>query len=70
MDINMPEMDGITCAEMIMDYDPEARIAILSGYNTNGPELADERVNKFIKGYLAKPVDIGELSTLLARLVG
>jgi signal transduction histidine kinase/DNA-binding response OmpR family regulator len=69
MDVNMPEMDGITCAEKIMDYDPEARIAILSGYDTNGPELADERVNKFIKGYLAKPVNIGELSTLLARLV-
>jgi CheY-like chemotaxis protein len=70
MDVNMPEMDGISCAEKIMDYDPEARIAILSGYNTNGPELADERVNKFIKGYLAKPVDIAELSALLARLVG
>jgi signal transduction histidine kinase/DNA-binding LytR/AlgR family response regulator len=69
MDVNMPEMDGITCAEKIMDYDPEARIAILSGYNANGPELADERVNKFIKGYLAKPVDIAELSILLARLV-
>jgi CheY-like chemotaxis protein len=70
MDVNMPEMDGITCAEKIMDYDPDARIAILSGYNLNGPELADERVNKLIKGYLAKPVDIAELSTLLARLVG
>jgi len=70
MDVNMPEMDGITCAEKIMDYDPNAKIAILSGYNSNGPELADERVNKHIKGYLAKPVDITELSSLLARLVG
>jgi signal transduction histidine kinase/DNA-binding response OmpR family regulator len=70
MDVNMPEMDGISCAQKIMEHDPEARIAILSGYNTNGPELADERVNKFIKGYLAKPVDIAELSALLARLVG
>jgi CheY-like chemotaxis protein len=70
MDVNMPEMDGITCAEKIMDYDPNAKIAILSGYNSNGPELDDKRVDKYIKGYLAKPVDIAELSILLARLVG
>jgi YesN/AraC family two-component response regulator len=70
MDANLPEMNGITCAEKIMDVDPEAKIAILSADVHKGPELADERVSKFVKGYLAKPVDIAKLSALLAKLVG
>jgi PAS domain S-box-containing protein len=70
MDVNLPEMDGITCAEKIMDVDPKAKIAILSADAHKGSELPDERVSKFVKGYLAKPVDIAKLSALLAKLVG
>jgi signal transduction histidine kinase/CheY-like chemotaxis protein len=70
MDVNLPEMDGITCAEKIMAVDPEAKIAILSAENSKSLELANERVSKCIKGYLAKPVDIAKLSALLAKLVG
>ena len=69
MDRNIPAMDdGIACAEKIMDYDPNARIIITSGYEKNGPNGLDDRTKNYIKGYLTKPTDIYELSTVLARL--
>ncbi len=70
MDVNLPAESGFTCAEKILQFDPKARIAIISGYSGNEPELANIEVNSTIKGYLTKPVDLAELSSLLARLVG
>lgn len=70
MDVNMPEENGISCADRILEFDPDAKIAIMSGYDRNGPELSDKRLNGIIKGYLTKPIDVAELSSLLARLVG
>ena len=53
MDINMPEMDGITCIEKILNYDPNANISIFSGYEEEG--VADgmsQRTKDAIKDYL------------------
>jgi len=69
LDRNMPEMDGISCAEKIMDYDPNAKIVIISGYDEHGPLAIDEQRKRLIKGYLTKPIDMTELSTLLARVL-
>jgi len=70
MDVNMPEENGISCSDRILEFDPGAKIAIMSGYDRNGPELSKKRQDGNIKGYLTKPVDVAELSSLLARLVG
>jgi len=70
MDVNMPKENGISCADRILEFDPGAKIAIMSGYERNGPELSDKHLNGIIKGYLTKPVDLTELSRLLARLIG
>jgi len=69
LDRNMPEMDGISCAAKIMDYDPNAKIVIISGYDEHGTFALDEEGKRLIKGYLTKPIDMTELSTLLARLL-
>ena len=69
LDRNMPEMDGISCAEKIMDYDPNAKIVIISGYDEHGPLAIDEQRKRLIKAYLTKPIDMTELSTLLARVL-
>ena len=66
LDINMPEMDGLECARQILDLDPKANIAILSGYEPSGPKLPDLLRQDVLKGYLTKPVDITELSAFLA----
>ena len=69
MDINMPEMDGITCIEKILNYDPEANISIFSGYEEEGVEGLSQRAKDAIKDYLAKPVGLEALSALLAKML-
>jgi PAS domain S-box-containing protein len=69
MDRNMPEMDGITCAEKILEFDPEARIIMISGYDEEGPNGFDDRIAKAIKGYLTKPVNMAQLTSMMADLL-
>jgi len=68
MDINMPEMDGVACIEEILNYDPTANIAIISGYEEEGIDGLSKAVRESIKGYRAKPLGLGDLSELLAGM--
>jgi PAS domain S-box-containing protein len=68
LDRNMPEMDGISCGEKIMEFDPNAKIVIISGYDEHGPIALDSERKKFIRGYLTKPIDMNKLSSILAQL--
>lgn len=65
MDIGMPEMNGITSAKQIINYDPNASIVIMSGYDANGQFGVKEADKKLFKGYLTKPIDLHDLSQLL-----
>lgn len=69
MDRNMPEMDGITCAQKILELDPKARIIMVSGYDERGPNGIDDRTEEAIKGYLIKPINMAQLTTLLADVL-
>jgi PAS domain S-box-containing protein len=69
LDINMPEMDGFTCAEKILDLDAGANIAFVSGYEMNGLDGLKDRVKASIKGYLTKPVDLATLSGFLEQML-
>jgi len=69
MDINMPEMNGITCIEKILNYDPNANISIFSGYEEEGIDGMSQRAKDSIKDYLAKPVGLEALSALLAEML-
>jgi PAS domain S-box-containing protein len=69
LDRNMPEMDGLSCAESIIDYDPDAKIVIISGYDVDGPSGIAEEKKRLIKGYLTKPIGMDKLSTQLARVL-
>jgi len=69
LDRNMPEMDGISFAERIIEHDPTAKIVIISGYDEDGPLGINEEGRKLIKGYLTKPVRMTELSSLMAELL-
>ena len=68
MDINMPEMDGIACIEEILNYDPKARISIISGYELDGINGLGQKAKESIKDYLPKPVGLSDLSALLAKM--
>ena len=65
----MPEMDGITCIEKIVDYDPNAKTVIISGYEEDVLIDLEESKKKLVKGFLTKPVRIYELSNILAQLL-
>jgi CheY-like chemotaxis protein/anti-sigma regulatory factor (Ser/Thr protein kinase) len=69
MDINMPEMDGVNCAEKILDLNPDAKIAFLSGFGVEGLDEIGDRIKASIKTFLTKPVELTDLSTALTRML-
>lgn len=69
LDINMPEMDGVNCAEKIFDLNPDAKIAFVTGYEINNPDEFGERIKACVKTFLIKPVGLAELSTALTRML-
>jgi signal transduction histidine kinase len=68
MDINMPEMDGTACIEEILNYDPNAKISIISGYELDGINGLGKKTKESIIDYLSKPIGLGDLSALLAKM--
>jgi two-component system cell cycle sensor histidine kinase/response regulator CckA len=70
LDRNMPEMDGVSCSEEIMNFDPSAKILIISGYDQDGSSGIDGDKKRLIKGYLTKPIEMGRLSEELAQVLG
>ena len=69
LDRSMPDMDGLRSAEKMVDFDPDARIIIISGYEEDGPSGIGMAAKKLIKGYLTKPIDMGKLSRMLAGIL-
>jgi CheY-like chemotaxis protein len=69
MDINMPGMDGLDCSAEISKEYPDAKIAILSGYELDKEQMVDLFENNVIHGYLTKPVEMAELSAMVDKLL-
>jgi PAS domain S-box-containing protein len=70
MDRNMPAMDGIACTEEIIKADPKAKIILISGYDAAGTNGINQTTKQMIAGYITKPIDMIELSQVLAQLFG
>jgi len=66
LDRNMPNIDGISCAKRIINFDPRAKIIVISGYDIH--DLSPQE-KKLIKGYLTKPIDTNQLEILLGDLL-
>ncbi|ATG46334.1 DNA-binding response regulator [Celeribacter ethanolicus] len=54
MDLNMPEMGGLTATELLLERRPETRILILSMHD--GPEYIGAALSHGAKGYVLKDV--------------
>ncbi len=61
LDINLPDMDGITLARRIQELHPETDIVFVTGY----PQYAADSWTVHPKGYLLKPVTKKDLQEKL-----
>lgn len=66
-DIRMSCGSGIDLARYIQAHYPDIKIAFISAHRDF--EYAQQAVNLNVKHYLSKPIDIGELSAMLDKLV-
>ncbi len=66
-DINMPKMNGIVMSEKIRALDSEVPIIVLSAHNEDNFFLESIKIG--INGYLLKPIDIEQLSTVILRVI-
>lgn len=55
MDITMPKMDGVTALEKIIEFDPEAKVIMVSALGKQ--DLVKDALIKGAKNYIVKPLD-------------
>lgn len=65
LDIEMPEMDGITATKEIVVKYPNTKIIIVSSYNSK--RFVSELMNLGISGYIMKTTDSIEIKTALLQ---
>jgi DNA-binding NarL/FixJ family response regulator len=59
MDLNMPEMDGISTIEKILEEKPDTKILTLTGYDD--PDLVYRAMQTGAKGYILKTMVTSQL---------
>jgi DNA-binding NarL/FixJ family response regulator len=64
MDVRMPRMDGLTCAEKLSKQDPNAKVIIVTG----GRATESDALRVGARGFVEKPFEIGHLNQLIASL--
>ena len=67
LDINMPEMDGLTLLEKIKQINPMTRSIMLSAYG----DMANigEAMTRGTFGFLNKPIDLNELGMTIKKAI-
>lgn len=68
LDIMLPGMDGIEILKRTRELKPDLPVILLTGQA--GTKDGIEGMKQGAKGYLTKPVDLGELLELIADLTG
>lgn len=63
LDLNMPEVNGISATEILLETHPDTRILILSMHDT--PEYISTALSAGAKGYLLKDVPTEEIKTAI-----
>lgn len=67
MDINMPEMDGLTAAATMKETYPKIIVIIITGYDYF--EYAQTAIRAKVDDYILKPVSKADLETVLRRTI-
>jgi two-component system chemotaxis response regulator CheY len=67
MDINMPEMDGMTAVRNILSVDPTARIVICSALGEK--QLMLEALEEGVKDFITKPFQPDKVMEVITRVL-
>lgn len=67
MDLNMPEMDGISTIEKIMEQKPNLKILTLTGYDD--PDLVFRAMEGGAKGYILKTMVTSQLRQAILDVI-
>ena len=67
LDITMPEMDGITCLENIMEIHPTAKVMIITALSDKLTGL--KALDKGARGFMYKPVNSNDLRKAFDKLL-
>lgn len=67
-DIKMPRMDGLQMAAAIREFCPQCQFIFLSGYSDK--EYLKGAIKLKAANYVEKPIDLEEITTALAEVVG
>ncbi|WP_368187718.1 response regulator [Aestuariibius sp. HNIBRBA575] len=67
LDLNMPQLGGLTATEMILERRPATRILILSMHDS--PEYISTALNHGAKGYVLKDVPTEEIHTAIEAVM-
>lgn len=66
MDIMMPNVDGVKATQAIMQFDPTAKIIVISAKKNRG--IVNDVVNKYgAKDYVLKPFDSGQVIMAVSK---
>ncbi len=63
LDLDMPEMDGITALPLILAKSPHSRVIVVSSLSVHGAELTMRSLMRGATDYLPKPSNHREVST-------
>lgn len=66
MDITMPEMDGLTCLDVLLEKRPDTRVLVISALGD--PTTAVDAVDRGARGFLLKPFTAETLNEEIAEL--
>jgi two-component system chemotaxis response regulator CheY len=67
MDITMPEMDGLTAVEQILDRNPDAMILVVSALADKASAV--EAIKRGAQGFLLKPVTAESLQEAIDEIL-
>jgi len=67
MDINMPELDGVTTIQHLINHNPNLKILALTGYDD--PDLIFRAMKSGAKGYILKTMVTSQLIAAIEELL-
>ena len=71
LDVIMPEMDGVETYRRLKEIEPEVKVLLMSGYNTDEVgELVRELLERGRGGFLKKPFSLQVLKESIMRVLG